>query len=109
MTDISVFILGSWNFLRCSICRYIIFICISDIFQKGLPTYHFENLCTENPEIKLNDKAYKYFFIAKNYDKLTDEKQKNFLKLGTVKYEDIATAIGIPLEHVKELATQLGK
>ena len=32
-------------------------------------------------KIKLNDKAYKYFFIAKNYDKLTDEKQKNFLKL----------------------------
>ena len=60
---------------------YIIFICLSDIFDKGLPAYHFENLCTENPEIKLNDKAYKYFFIAKNYDKLTDEKQKNFLKL----------------------------
>ena len=152
---------------------YIIFICLSDIFDKGLPAYHFENLCTENPKIKLNDKAYKYFFIAKNYDKLTDEKQKNFLKLvmknegsdelskkilqkvntakqnvllrkkymeyerqraydillgeergaskkadevaigfiklGTVKYEDIATAIGIPLEHVKELAEQLKK
>ena len=38
-------------------------------------------------KIKLNDKAYKYFFIAKNYDKLTDEKQKNFLKL-EMKNED---------------------
>ena len=36
-----------------------------------------------------------------------DEDAIGFLKLGTVKYEDIATAIGIPLEHVKELATQL--
>ena len=30
---------------------------------------------------KINDRAYKYFFIAKNYDKILDEKQKAFLKL----------------------------
>lgn len=60
---------------------YIIFICLSDIFKKGLPAYHFENLCTEDTSIKLNDKAYKYFFIAQNYAKLKDIKQKNFLRL----------------------------
>ena len=60
---------------------YIIFICIPDLFEKGMCIYKFENLCIDNPEIKLNDRAYKYFFIAKNYDKLKDERQKAFLKL----------------------------
>ena len=59
---------------------YIIFICIPDIFKKGLGKYTFENLCLENPEIKLNDRAYKYFFIARNYDKLLNEQQKAFMK-----------------------------
>ena len=60
---------------------YVIFICVPDIFGKGLAKYTFENLCIENPEIKLNDRTFKYFFIANNYDKILDEKQKAFLKL----------------------------
>ena len=60
---------------------YVIFICIPDIFGKGLAKYTFENMCIENPEIKLNDRTYKLFFIANNYDKILDEKQKAFLKL----------------------------
>lgn len=60
---------------------YVIFICIPDIFGRGRAKYTFENLCIEEPEIKLNDRTYKYFFIAKNYDKILDEKQKAFLKL----------------------------
>ena len=48
--------------------NYVIFICVPDIFKKGLAKYTFENLCLENTEIKLNDRAYKYFFIAENYD-----------------------------------------
>ena len=60
---------------------YVIFICVPDIFGKGLAKYTFENMCIENPDIKLNDRTYKYFFIANNYDKILDEKQKAFLKL----------------------------
>ena len=62
---------------------YIIFICLSDIFGKGLGKYTFENICIEDSKIKLNDRAYKYFFIAKNYDKLLNEEQKAFLRLVT--------------------------
>ncbi|MBO4629308.1 MAG: Rpn family recombination-promoting nuclease/putative transposase, partial [Treponema sp.] len=61
--------------------NYVIFICVPDIFERGLAKYTFENLCLENTEIKLNDRAYKYFFIASNYDKILDERQKAFLKL----------------------------
>ena len=60
---------------------YIIFICPDDIFNKGQAIYSFENLCLEDTSIKLNDRAYKYFFIASNCDKMLNEKQKAFLKL----------------------------
>ena len=60
---------------------YVIFICVPDIFGKGYAKYTFENMCIENPEIKLIDRTYKYFFIASNYDKILDERQKAFLKL----------------------------
>ena len=60
---------------------YVIFICIQDIFKKGLPLYSFENLCREDSAISLNDRAFKLFFIAKNCDKILDARQKSFLKL----------------------------
>jgi predicted transposase/invertase (TIGR01784 family) len=62
---------------------FVIFICIDDIFGDGLPKYTFENLCAENPKVKLNDRAYKYFFISKNCDKLLNEDQKAFLRMAT--------------------------
>ena len=60
---------------------YVIFIVIPDIFEKDLPCYRFENLCLENNSIHLNDRAYKYFFIASNCDKILNEKQKSFMEL----------------------------
>ena len=60
---------------------YIIFICIPDIFRKGYAKYSFENICLEDNSIKLKDRAYKMFYIARNYDKIFDERQKAFLKL----------------------------
>ena len=61
---------------------YVIFICVDDIFKKGLAKYEFENLCTGDTSIKLNDRTYKHFFIAKNCDKiLSNEEQKAFLKM----------------------------
>lgn len=62
---------------------YIIFICLPDIFKKGLCKYTFENICRENTDIKLNDRTYKYFFIARNYDKILNEEQKALLKFFT--------------------------
>ncbi len=62
---------------------YVIFICLTDIFNKGLALYTFENICRENLEIKLNDRAKKYFFIASNCDRMDDDRIKAFLKLLT--------------------------
>ena len=60
---------------------YVIFICIQDIFEKGLACYSFENLCREDTSVSLNDRAYKYFFIAQHCAKILNEKQKAFLQL----------------------------
>lgn len=62
---------------------FIIFICVEDIFEKGLPKYTFENLCKEDTKIKLNDRAYKYFFISKNCDRILNKRQKAFLRMVT--------------------------
>ena len=59
---------------------YIIFICLHDLFHKGLPVYTFENICLEDTETKLNDRAFKVFFNASNYDKLANEEEKSFFK-----------------------------
>ena len=60
---------------------YVIFICVTDIFECGLAKYTFMNICLENNTIKLKDKTVKVFFIARNCDKILDERQKAFLKL----------------------------
>ena len=61
---------------------YVIFICIDDIFGKGHAKYSFENLCTEDTSIKLNDRSHKYFFIASNCDKIISNKEQHaFLKM----------------------------
>ena len=62
---------------------FVIFICIDDIFGSGHPKYTFENICVEDGKTKLNDRAYKYFFISKNCDKLLNEDQKAFLRMVT--------------------------
>lgn len=60
---------------------YVIFICLNDIFNKGKAKYTFENLCTEDSSLKLNDRTTKLFFIAQNYDKLLNKDQRAFLSL----------------------------
>lgn len=49
----------------------MIFLCLERPFKKSLPVYFFENTCRDNPELKLNDRAYKVFFNASEYDKIT--------------------------------------
>lgn len=61
---------------------HVIFICMKDIFKKGLPVYSFENICKENNSIKLNDRDFKHFFIAPNCAKMFEDKElKAFFEL----------------------------
>ncbi|MCR4925301.1 MAG: hypothetical protein K5917_03320 [Clostridiales bacterium] len=56
---------------------------MTNFFGSGLPKHTFENLCVEDPKIKLGDRAYKLFFISQNCAKLLDERQKAFLRMVT--------------------------
>lgn len=59
---------------------YVIFLCLGDAFDFGLPVYTFENICTENSKIKMNDGTHKIFFNAQKYDTMKSEELKSFFK-----------------------------
>ena len=40
---------------------YVIFICMFDLFGKGLPIYTFKNKCVEDPKLELGDETVKVF------------------------------------------------
>ena len=82
---------------------YIIFICLDDVFKKGLAKYTFENLCLEDTETKLNDRTQKVFYICKNYDKLLDTRQKAFLRMVTQNSssDDFTRRVGGLVENAK--------
>ena len=54
---------------------YVIFLCLEDIFNKGLPVYTFENICRENLETRLNDRTQKCFFIADICAKMIEDEE----------------------------------
>ncbi len=43
---------------------YVIFISMFDVFGKGRHIYSFENLCKEDPKIRLGDGTHKIFLCA---------------------------------------------
>ena len=48
---------------------YVIFICLKDPFNGGLPVYTFRNVCGEDGTIFLDDKSYKVFYNVRAYGK----------------------------------------
>ena len=48
---------------------YVIFICLKDPFNGGLPVYTFRNTCSEDGSIFFDDKSYKVFYNVRAYDK----------------------------------------
>ena len=82
---------------------YIIFICLDDVFKKGLAKYTFENLCLEDGKTKLGDRTQKVFYICKNYDKMLDNRQKAFLRMVTQNSssDDFTRRVGGLVENAK--------
>ena len=59
---------------------YIVFICKNAPFEKELPIYTFQTVCTENPNLTIKDNAIKKIFNAKAYNKEEDVAIKSFLQ-----------------------------
>ena len=58
----------------------IIFFCMFDPIGKGLPIYSFENYCSENKNIKMNDGTYKIIVNIRGWKKVEDADLKALLK-----------------------------
>ena len=59
---------------------YILFICLFDLFGKGLPVYTFENTCLEDRRISLNDKCRKIFYNANAWEKERNPERRVLLE-----------------------------
>jgi predicted transposase/invertase (TIGR01784 family) len=57
---------------------YVIFVCLKDHFKAGLPMYTFENICLEDPSIKLGDETTKVFLNAASEAKDIPPQLKEF-------------------------------
>ena len=58
---------------------FVIFICLDDPFEAGLPMYTFERTCKETPTVNLKDETHHLIFNAAAYDKETKPEIKEFL------------------------------
>ena len=59
---------------------FVIFLCLEDIFGKGLPIYTFQSICAEGRNLLLGDLTTKVFCNALKYDKMPAEKLRIFFK-----------------------------
>lgn len=82
---------------------FIIFICVPDIFSRGLPVYTFENLCHQDTTIPLGDRTLKYFFISENCDKLLNEEQRAFIRLVKARSQSSLKALTQPFLRSKNI------
>lgn len=58
---------------------YIIFICTFDLFERGRHIYHFENLCREDPSVRLEDGTEKIFLNTKSPREDMDKELRGLL------------------------------
>ena len=57
----------------------IIFLCLKDPFNKGLPVYTFTTKCSESPELP-DDETRKIFYNISSWEKNKNEGIRNFLE-----------------------------
>lgn len=58
---------------------YVIFICLDDPFDAGLPVYSFERKCKEKASVDLGDKTHHVIFNAAAYENEENPEIKDFL------------------------------
>ena len=90
---------------------YILFICKEDPFKDEneksftMPCYTFKNVCLENSEVNLNDKALKVIYNASAYEKAEDSKIREFLRFISTNNpgeDDFTNRISSLVEKIKE-------
>ena len=85
---------------------YVIFLCLGDVFRKRLPVYSFENVCAEDKETKLNDRAFKVFFNAAECDRLEGDEERAFFRFlkGEAAGDEFTRRLEAKVERAKKNA-----
>ena len=81
----------------------IIFLCLKDPFNKGLPVYTFTTKCSESPELP-DDETRKIFYNISSWEKNKNEGIRNFLEF--IKTNIPKDTFTKQLEHHAEKALQ---
>ena len=97
---------------------YVIFICMFDLFGKGLPIYTFKNKCVEDPKLELGDETVKVFVnpygntkklstgLKSFFDYLKEEiAQSTFTKKLDSEVEKVRENQELRVEYMSMLAT----
>lgn len=92
---------ASYNELKKS---YVIFLCSFDPFKRGIVQYTFENMCSEIPELHLNDETNKIFINPNGDDSECRTEFKNFLAYlrDRVVFDAFAELIDQAVDEVRE-------
>ena len=85
--------------------QYIIFVCTGDPFGEGLYKYTFENLCEEDPSIKLGDESLKVFLNTKGQKGEVSRELKAFLNF--VEESTVQNAANINDLYVAQLSAKI--
>lgn len=82
---------------------FIIFICTFDYFNKGRHKYTFENICTEDSSIKLNDESQKIILSTKGVmNDLSDELLEFLRYIENSNDEEAEKASGNLVKHIHD-------
>ena len=84
---------------------YILFVCLFDLFEKGMPVYTFKNVCLEDGSIHLNDKSCKVFYNVNAWEKETNTARRTLLKYfhGSKAEDELTRAIEEQLHITRNL------
>lgn len=83
----------------------IIFICLNDPFDLGLPVYRFKTVCLDAETVNINDKIEKYFYNASSYMRCKNTQVREFLeylKKGTKTSSGLFRRISETVERVRK-------
>lgn len=84
---------------------YILFVCLFDLFGKGLPVYTFENMCAEYEGLPLNDKCRKVFYNVNAWERENNPERRSLLKYFSDKKaeDDLTRCMQEQVVHTRNL------
>ena len=84
---------------------YILFICLFNLFGKGLPVFTFENTCREDRRFSLNEKCRKIFYNVNAWEKERNPERRVLLEyfFGAAPNDELTRAMDEQVSFTRNL------